>query len=44
MSQSTSTETILAQKLKNQIDMLSDRNIQLEIKMEQEQANKLVFE
>ena len=49
MSQSTtpnsnSMETSLTQKLKSQIDILSDRNASLEKTVEQELASKLVFE
>lgn len=44
MSQSTSADTAFTQKLKSQIDMLSDRNAHLEKRIEEEQAGKLVFE
>ena len=44
MSQSTSADTVFTQKLKSQIDLLSDRNSHLEKRIDEEQASKLVFE
>ena len=44
MSQSTSADTQATQKLKNNIDLLGERNAMLEKKIEAEQADKLVLE